>query len=60
MAIRVVEFSSGGYKIFLHKHIQRKILNFEFWIDGELSKLGHHFGNKVIQKSIFYKNVNNK
>ena len=43
MAIRVAEFSSGGYKIrkiFLPKNhqTQRKLLNFEFWIKGELSK----------------------
>ena len=47
MAVRVVEFSSGGTKleIFLHKnqHIQRKLLNFEFWISGELSIIGHYF-----------------
>ena len=52
MAIRVVEFSSRGLKLerFLHKnqHTQRKLLNFEFWINGELSKIGHHFSNKVI------------
>ena len=44
MAIRVVEFSSGGTKLerFLHKnqHTQRKLLNFEFWINGKLSKIG--------------------
>ena len=62
MAIRVVEFSSGGHKIrkiFFHKnqHTQRKLLNFEFWINGELSKIGHHFSNK---KMILLKNVNNK
>ena len=47
---------------FLHKnqHTQRKSLNFEFWINGELSKIGHHFSNKVIQKLILSKNVNNK
>ena len=50
-------FQAGGTKSerFLHKnqHTQRKLLNFEFWINGELSKIGHHFGNKVIlrQKS---------
>ena len=40
MAIRVVEFSSGGYKIiklerFLPKNqpTQRKLLNFENWVD---------------------------
>ena len=42
MAIRVIEFSYGGYKVerFLTKnqHTQRKLLNFEFWINGELSK----------------------
>ena len=40
MAIRVVEFSTGGYKIerFLPKnqHIQRKLLDFENWIIGGL------------------------
>ena len=50
MAIRAVKFSSGGYKI-------RKILAkestypkeiIEFWINGELSKIGHHFSNEVI------------
>ena len=52
MAIRVAEFSSGGIKLerFLHKnqHTQRKLLNFQFWITGKLSKIGHHFRNKVI------------
>ena len=45
-------FQTGGTKLkrFLHKnqHTQRKLLNFEFWINGELSKIGHHFSNKVI------------
>ena len=47
---------------FLHKnqHAQRKLLNFEFWIEGEPSKIGHHFSNKVISKLILSKNVNNK
>ena len=52
MAIRVVEFLNGGTKLerFLHKnqHTQRKLLKFEFWINGELSKIGHHLSNKVI------------
>ena len=43
MAIRVVEFSSGVYKI------RNELLNLEFWIIGELSKIGHHFINKVIK-----------
>ena len=64
MAIRVVEFSSRDTKleIFFHKnqHTQRKSLNFEFWINGELSKIGHHFSNKVIQILILSRNVDNK
>ena len=52
MAKRVVEFSNGDTKLerFLSKeqHTQRKSLNFEFWINGELSKIGHHFCNIVI------------
>ena len=50
MATRVVEFSNGGYKIrklerFLPKNqnTQRKLLNFENWVNGEVSKIGHHF-----------------
>ena len=48
MAIRVVEFSK--LENFLHKnqHNQRKLFNFEFWINGKLSKVGHNFSNKVI------------
>ena len=42
MAIWVVEFSSGGTKLerFLPKnqHTQRKLLNFENWVNGQLSK----------------------
>ena len=53
--------NTGGTKLerFLHKnqHTQRKLLNFEFWINGELSKIGHHFSNKEL---ILSKNVNNK
>ena len=45
-------FQAGGTKLerFFHKnqHTQRKLLNFEFWINGELLKIGHHFSNKVI------------
>ena len=61
MAIRVVEFSNGGYKLerFLRKnhYTQRKLLSFEFWINGELSKIGHHFSNKKFGKLILSKNV---
>ena len=42
MAIRVVEFSSGGYKIrkifALESTYPKEII--EFWIDNELSKIG--------------------
>ena len=52
MAVQVVDFWSGGYKIrkFLseNQHTHRKLLNFEFWINGELPKIGHDFSNKVI------------
>jgi hypothetical protein len=55
MAKWVVEFSSGGTKLerFLHKnqHTQRNFLNFEFWINGELSKIGHHFKVEMILSS---------
>ena len=40
MAIRVVECSNGGTKLerFLPKnqHTQRKLLNFENWVNGDL------------------------
>ena len=40
-------FQVGGTKLerFLPKnqHIQRKSLNFENWVNGEVSKIGHHF-----------------
>ena len=43
MAKQVVEFSNGGYKIRKkmpqNQHTQRKLLEFEFWINGELSKI---------------------
>ena len=57
-------FQVGGTKLerFLNKnqHAQRKLLNFEFWINGELSKIGHHFSNIFFLKLIVSKNVNNK
>ena len=40
-------FQTGGTKLerFLTKnqHTQRKLLNFENWINGEVSKIVHHF-----------------
>jgi hypothetical protein len=45
-------FQTGDTKLerYLPKNqlTQRKRLNFEFWINGELSKIGHHFSNKKI------------
>ena len=40
MAIWVVEFLSGVTKLerFLPKNTQSKLFDFEFWINGELSK----------------------
>ena len=51
-AVRVVKFSSGGYKIRQdlpkNQDTQRKLLNCKNWVNGELRKLGHHFSNKGI------------
>ena len=45
-------FLAGGTKLerFLPKnqHTQRKLLNFENRVNGEVSKIGHHEENKVI------------
>ena len=64
MAVGVAEFQAGGTKLqrFLHKnqHTQSKLLNFEFWINGELSKIVHHFSNEKFLKMILSKNVSNK
>ena len=47
-----MEFLSGNTKLenFLHKnqHTQRKLLNFEFWVNVDMAKIGYHFSNKVI------------
>ena len=50
MAMRVVKFSNGGKKfekiLPKNQHTQRKLLNFENWVNGEVStsaKIGHHF-----------------
>ena len=40
-------FQTGGTKLerFLpmNQHTQRKFLNFENWVNGEVSKIRHHF-----------------
>ena len=55
-------FKQGGSKLerFLPKnqHTRRKILNFENWCYGEVSKIGHHFRSALKIDSI--KKVNNK
>ena len=43
-----------------NQHTQRKLINFENWCNGELSKFGHNFSNNVIFKKVLSKNVNNK
>ena len=48
MAILVVEFSREGYKIRKNFWLkvncsQMKLLKFENWISGKLSKIEHHF-----------------
>ena len=57
MVIQVVEFSSGGstkLERFLPKnqHTQRKLLNFDNWYNGEVSKMPLTFTvNLLSQKS---------
>ena len=50
----------GGTKLerFLHKnqHTQRKLLNFENWVNGEVSKIGHN-SRKYRHSSISVVNV---
>ena len=39
---------SKKFEIFLPKiqHTQRKLLNFENWVNGEVLKIGHHFSKE--------------
>ena len=39
---------------------QNKLLNFENWCSGELSKIGHRFSNKSYLKLLLSKNITNK
>ena len=52
-------FQMGGTKLerFLPKnqHTQRKLLNFENWVSGEVSKIGHHFSKQSHLKINFIK-----
>ena len=40
-------FQTGGTKLERclpkNQHTQKKLLNFENWVNGEVSKIGHHF-----------------
>ena len=40
-------FQARGTKLErFNQHTQRKLLHFGFWINGKLSKIGHHFSNE--------------
>ena len=59
MAIRVVEFLNGGstkLERFLAKnqHTQRKLLNFEIWVSGEVSKSAKSPNLLTFKVSIFF------
>ena len=67
METQVMEFLVRGYKFkkgfcvdINCSQYQMKLPNFENWCFGELSKFGHHFSNKVIEKLMSSKNVKNK
>ena len=49
-------------KIFLPKNqrTKRKLLNFENWVNGKVSKIRSHFRNKSRSILKLSKNVNNK
>ena len=52
-------FKRGGTKLdrFLPKnqHTHRKLLSFENWVSGEVSKIGHHFSKQSDLKIDFIK-----
>ena len=43
-------FQTGGTKLERvlpkNQHTQRKLLNFENWVNGEVLKIGHHFNKE--------------
>ena len=43
-----------------NQHTQRKFLNFENWVNGKVSKIGHHFRKWSDLKLMLSKNVTNK
>ena len=50
MVIRVVEFSSRGYKIRKNQQTLRKLLNFKNWVNGKLLKSGNDLKIDFIKK----------
>ena len=59
MGCGVFKWEGTKLERFLHKnqHTQRKLLNFEFWINGNLSKIGHHFSNKNYLRIDYYRKM---
>ena len=57
MAIQVVEFSNRGYKI---RNTQRKLLNFENWVYGEVSKIERHFSKSDLKIDVIKKRQRKK
>ena len=56
IAIQVVEFPNRGYENEKNQQTQRKLLNFENWVNATVrQKLGIHF--RVVQKLKLEKNV---
>ena len=58
MAVWAVEFSRvTKLERFLHEnqHTHWKSLNYEFWVNGELPKIGHHFHDKNDFRNDFVK-----
>ena len=45
-------FKRGGTKLERllpkNQHTQRKLLNLQNWVNGDVTKIGHHFRKKVI------------
>ena len=60
MMVWLVEFSNRKLERFLSKNQHNQFLKFENWCSGELSKVWHHFGTKVILELIIKKKVNYK
>ena len=46
----IIQAGGANLERFLHKNqqTQKKLLKIEFWVNGDMSKIGHHFSNRVI------------